>query len=155
MNNGFILERELDRVVIRYKDSEKGIAVKLVWSRPVSGRGNELSILDEKGKELEMLSGLESLDEDSAAVAIEELDKRYLIPKITHVRRASAHFGNRYMDVETDRGPRTLLIKDPNANVIWFTDDRLIIRDTLGNRYEILSLAKLSAFARAEVDKII
>ncbi len=155
MSNSFILERKCDQVVIKYTDTNKEIAVRLVWTRPVSGRGSEVAILNEKGKELEMLKGIDSLDERSAAIATEELERRYLIPRITHVNRASAHFGNRYMEIETDRGPRTVLIKDPNANVIWFTNDRLMIRDTLGNRYEIPSLAALSSRARAEVDKVI
>ena len=153
--NRFKLQRKLGKVFIKYIDSEKETAVKIVWSRPVSGRGEEVSILDEKGKELEMLPGLNALEEQCAAIATEELEKRYLIPKITQVNKASTHFGNRYMDVETDRGPKTILIKDPNSNVLWFTNDRLMIRDTLGNRYEIVSLTKLSDNSQKEIDKII
>jgi len=153
--NRFKLQRKFGKVFIRYIDSEKEIAVKIVWSRPVSGRGKELSILDEKGKELEMLQGLNALEEQCAVIATEELEKRYLIPKITHVSKASAHFGNRYMEVETDRGPKTILIKDPNSNVIWFTNDRLMFRDTLGNRFEIESLTKLNVHSQKEIDKII
>ncbi len=153
--NKFKLQRKLGKVYIRYIDSEKEIAVKIVWSRPVTGRGKELSILDEKGKELETLAGLGVLEEQCAAIATEELEKRYLIPKITQVRKACAHFGNRYLEIETDRGPKTILIRDPNSNVIWFTNDRLMIRDTLGNRFEIVSLTNLSDNSQKEIDKII
>ncbi len=153
--NRFKLQRKLGKVFIKYTDSEKEIPVKIVWSRPVSGRGQELSILDEKGKELEMLTGVSVLEEQCAVIASEELEKRYLIPIITQVRKARTCSGNRYMEVETDRGPKTILIKDPNSNVIWFTNDRLMIRDTLGNRFEIVSLAKLSESSQKEIDKII
>jgi len=153
--NRFKLHRKLGKVFIKYPDSEKETAVKIILSRPVSGRGQELSILDEKGKELEMLAGVSMLEEQCAAIATEELEKRYLIPIITHVRNARTCSGNRYMEVETDRGPKTILIRDPNSNVIWFTNDRLMIRDTLGNRYEIVSLTKLSDNSQKEIDKII
>ncbi len=102
-----------------------------------------------------MLPGLNALEEQCAVIATEELEKRYLIPKITQVKKASTCSGNRYMEVETDRGPKTILIKDPNSNVLWFTNDRLMIRDTLGNRFEIASLAKLSDRSQKEIDKII
>ncbi len=153
--NRFKLQRKLGKVFIKYIDSEKEIAVKIVWARPVSGRGEELSILTEKGKELETLSGLNALEEKCAAIATEELEKRYLIPKITQVNKASTCSGNRYIEVETDRGPKTILIKDPNSNVLWFTNDCLMIRDTLGNRFEIVSLAELSDRSQKEIDKII
>jgi len=153
--NKFKLQRKLGKVFIKYTDPEKEIAVKIVWARPVSGRGEEFSILNEKGKELEMVAGLSVLEEQCAVIATEELEKRYLIPIITQVKKASTHFGNRYMEVETDRGPKTILIKDPNSNVIWFTNDRLMIRDTLGNRFEIKSLAGLSDKSQKEIDKII
>jgi len=153
--NRFKLQRKLGKVFIKYIDSEKEIAVKIVWSRPVSGRGEEVSILTEKGKELEMLPGLNALEEQCAVIATEELEKRYLIPIITQVNKASAHFGNRYMEVETDLGPKTILIKDPNSNVLWFTNDRLMIRDTLGNRFEIEALTGLSDRSQKEIDKII
>ncbi len=153
--NKFKLQRKLGKVFIKYIDSEKEIAVKIVWARPVSGRGEELSILTEKGKELETLAGLNVLEEKCAVIATEELEKRYLIPKITQVKKARTCSGNRYMEVETDRGSKTILIKDPNSNVIWFTNDRLMIRDTLGNRFEILSLTGLSNNSQKEIDKII
>jgi hypothetical protein len=153
--NGMKLVRKLDGVFARFGDGKKDMPVRIVWARPVSGKGRELSILDKDKKEVRMLDSLDCLDPESRQIAREELDKRYLMPKITKVSKTSAHFGNRYWDVETDRGARRFLMKDPNKNVIWVTDDRLIIRDTQGNRYEIESFSALDSRSKFETDKII
>ena len=46
-------------------------------------------------------------------------------------------------------------MNDPAGNIVWLTDDRLIIRDAVGNRYEIESLSDLDPKSRAEVEKVI
>ena len=150
------LSRDHDQVRVTLEDGEEARAVKIVWARPVSGRGREVSILDaENSEELVMLEGLDSLDAASRLVAEEALDLRYLVPCITAINRADVSYGNRYFDVETDRGPRQFLIKDPNANVIHVTDDRLMIRDVIGNRYEIVSVAALDPPSRHALDQVI
>ena len=148
------LVRKLDRVFIKFGDSDKEVPVKLVWTRPVSGKGQEVSIIGKEKKEILMLKDLNSLDQDSRKIAEEELEKRYLIPRITQVIRTHASFGNRYWDVQTDRGHRKFAMKDPRKNVIWVTNDQLIIRDTLGNRYEIESFSRLDTWSKAEVEKV-
>ena len=124
-------------------------------ARHISGKGQEVSIVGEDKKEILMLESLDRLDPESRRVAEEELEKRYLVPKIIRVINTRAHFGNRYWEVETDRGRRRFAMKDPNKNVIWLSGDQLIIRDTLGNRYEIESFSGLDPASRAEAEKVI
>jgi hypothetical protein len=135
------------------EDEEK--PVKVLWVRPVSGRGREVSIMGEDNEEIVLLESLDLLDADSRKVAEEALDLRYLVPRITSIPVANPQFGNRYLEVETDRGPRKFLLKDPNSNVVWLTDDRLTIRDTLGNRYEIESLSALDSKSRGNISRVI
>lgn len=148
-----MLIRREDQVLARREG--EWVPVTLVWARPVSGRGQEVCILDKEGKELAMVPGLDRLCGDSRRIAAEELEKRYLIPKIHRVPATNAHFGSRYWEVETDCGPRRFLIKDPNASVVWVTSDHIIIKDTMGNRYEIESLAALDDGSRLHVDRVL
>lgn len=152
--NNMKLTRKHGRVLAGTDDGKEQ-PVKIVWARPITGRGREVSVLSMDNKEIAMLDSLDQLDAASRQIAEKELEDRYLVPRITRVNEAEANYGNRYWNVETDRGPRRFLMKDPNANVTWITDDRLIIRDTLGNRYEIESFSALDAKSRAQVDKII
>ena len=126
-----------------------------MWARPISGRGADISIVDERKREVLLLHDLSALDAASRGCLEAELHSAYLMPKITRVNRTDARYGNRYWDVETDCGPRRFVIKDPAANVQWDNGDRMIIRDTLDNRYEIESLAALDAASRAAVEKIV
>jgi len=149
------LLRKGDQVFARLGDRSEEIPVKLVWVRPISGRGREISVVGKDKKEIMLLSDSGCLDPDSRAIAEEELERRYLVPKITKVTRTESTFGNRYWDVETDRGLRRFLVTDPNVNVLWLTDDRLVIRDTFGNRYEIDSFSALDKRSKTEIEKVI
>jgi hypothetical protein len=136
-------------------DGGDPVPVRVVWARPLSGRGRCVSLLTEDKQEVAMVRRLEELDEASRAVAEDALAERYLMCRITRVHSTDPHFGNRYFDVETDRGAVKFILKDPNRNVTWLSEDRLILRDTQGNRYEIAALSELDAKSRAEVQKVV
>jgi len=151
----FSLVRKHDQIFLRYTDGREELPVKLAWARPISGRGREISLLNDKKKEILMVESLDELDPDSRAIAEAELAKRYLVPQITRVVSTAPHFGSRYFRVETDLGPRRFVLKDPNKNATWVTNDHLVLRDTLGNRYEIKPFSALDARSQAEVDKVL
>jgi len=151
----FVLARKGDEVVIRFADGNDEIPVRLVWARPLYARGREVSLLDAKKHEVMMISNLDSLDAASREIAEDELAKRYLMARVTRVIRTEAHFGSRYWHVQTELGVRRFAMKDPVKNATWITDDHLIVRDTLGNRYELKPFSELDAFSKAEVMKVI
>ena len=151
----FKLFRKLDQIFLQYGSDGEARPVKLVWARPVSGQGQEVSVLDNEKKEILMLFNLDALDLDSRRIVEEALDRRYLMPRITRVLRTHAHIGTRYWHVETNHGPRHFVVRNPNRDVVWVTNDRIVLRDPLGNRFEIPSLTALDAASRAEVDKVI
>ncbi len=150
---GFTVARRQGRLYLRFLDTQQECRVRPVWARPVRGRQAEIALLDEKQKEV-VLTSLEAVDSASRSILEEELTRRYLIPQITRVTRTLVHFGNRYWSVETDRGPRQFHMKEPRKNVVWVSDDHLVLRDTLGNRYEIPSLSTLDARSQSLVERV-
>jgi len=151
----FTLKQKKELVLLSFDDSQEEIPVSFVWAKPLTGREQEISVLDEKKKEVLSINSLADLDDVTAAIVKEELDKRYLIPVITKVISTSTISGDRYWIVETDRGPSKFLMKDPNSTVLYLTADNLIIRDTMGHCYEIVSLQSLDSHSQDEVNKII
>ncbi|MCY3022968.1 MAG: DUF1854 domain-containing protein [Planctomycetota bacterium] len=151
----FKLIRKLDKVFIQFLEGGEEKPVKLLWPRPVSAQRREVSIVDEKKKEVVLLEDLSSLDADSRRIAEEELEKRYLTARIHRVLEATAQFGTRSWKVETDRGMRRFVVKSVNKDVTWITEDHILIRDTLGYRYEIPSLSALDEHSREEVDRVL
>jgi hypothetical protein len=149
------LRRQGDQVVLDPGDGKEPKPVKLVWAQPVSRRGGPVSILDAEKNEIAMLPNLDALDPESRQVAEDELLGRYLVARITRVIRARATYGVRYWHVETDRGERRFAIKHTSKNAIWVTDNHLVLRDTLGCRYEINPFSALDRRSRAEVEKVL
>ncbi len=147
-----VLSRRLDRVFAAI-DAAEPVPVRLVWARPITGRGGDIALLSDKKACLAMLSGIEAFPIESRAIAQGELDRRYCIARISRVHTTRVDFGNRYWDVDTDRGRRRFLLREPSKNVSRVAPDQVLIRDTLGNRYVIESLAALDQASRAEADR--
>ena len=152
---GMRLLREGDQVVLEVVATGVKTPVQIVWARPVTARGGELSFLDKDHKEVLMLADLAALEPASRALAEEELARRYLVARITRVLHTEAMFGTQYWHVATDRGERRLAFKSDNRNAVWITGDHLVLRDTLGCRYEINPYSTLDPESRAEVEKVI
>ena len=148
------LIRKHDQVLVEFDDNNESVSVKIVWARPVTGRGKEVSIVDKDKKEILSLSCLDRLDPKSRVIATEELEHRYLMPGISKIAGITVNFGNRYWDVETNHGDRRFVMKDPNDYITQVSEDHYVIRDTLGNRYEIESFSALDAKSQAEMHKI-
>ena len=68
---------------------------------------------------------------------------------------ATANYGIRYWHVETNLGERRFALKHAGKNAFWLTDDHLMLRDTLGCRYEIRSFSALDPRSQAEVQGVI
>jgi len=145
-----------EQLVARRADETESVPARIVWASPMRAPAGGLSILHAtKKKELAFVPDLEALEADSRALAVEELTRRYFLPKVLRIVQTRATFGNRYWHVETDRGPRRFLMKAPETNAIWLTDDRCVLRDCLGNCYEIESMAALDAKSRARADAVL
>jgi len=145
-----------DGIILLHLGAEaEGVPVTVVWARPVSGRGKEVSFLDGKKREVLMIESLAELDAESRAIAEEALEGRYLIPKINRVLKAEVHFGNRFWDVETTLGRRSFAMRDPNTSVTRLSSDHLILRDVLGNCYEIPSLSELDDESRNRAEMVL
>ena len=151
----FKLTKEGDQVFLQFADSDTKTAVKLVWARPISARGAEVSFVGPDKHELLMIESLDALDGDSRELAEREIARRYVFPRITKVYSATAHFGMRYWHVDTTLGERKFALKNASKNAVWVTEDHLILNDTLGCRYEVKPFSGLDDKSRAEIDNIL
>lgn len=142
--------------MLRFQGDGKEIPVKIVWARPLSGKGKELVFIDDNKKEVAMLDSLDCLlDAASRKLAEEEVGLRYLMIKITQVYEIKVLFGNRFWDVETLLGRKRFAMKEPSKSMTRFPDNRIIVRDTLGNSYEIESLNSLDKHSQKEIEKVL
>ena len=150
------LSRNGEQLLARRHGDEEAIPVRIVWASPLQAPAGGVSVLHVSRKEeLAFLPSLDVLDAASREIAAEELGRRYFLPKIRRVLHTRATFGNRYWQVETDRGPKRFLMKSPETNATWLTEDRCVLRDSLGNCYEIESIRALDPQSRAKAEAVL
>ncbi len=101
------------------------------------------------------IPSLDALDPESRHVVEAELGNSYLVPVISEISDIKAHLGTLYWAVETDAGFRRFALKDPVQNVTWLSEDHLVLRDCVGNRYEIKSVAALDRQSRRKISLVL
>lgn len=126
--------------------------VKIRWTRPVSGRGKEISFIS-NDQEYLIIEGLHVLDSLSRAIVEEELEKSYYLPKISAIVHTEVFQGNRYFEAETDKGKCRFVIKNPFTSIRKMAGG-VLIRDVVGNRYLIEDLSGLDEKSRREFEKV-
>lgn len=145
------LFKKADQLFVRTPETEHPVTIALV--RLSRGFNSEIAILNQE-REIAMLDGLDELDHSSQQLAIEEIQKKYLIPEILRILKTEVFLGNRYIHTETDYGSRCFIIKNPCVSIRMVPPDGMFIRDTIGNLYRISTLSILDKHSRKELDKV-
>jgi len=118
----------------------------------VSGRGEEISFIS-NDQEYLIIDGLHVLDPLSREIAEEELEKSYYLPRINTIVRTEVFQGNRYFEVETDKGKCRFVIKNPYTSIRKIAGG-VLIRDVVGNQYIIEDMEGLDKRSRRELEKV-
>ncbi len=126
--------------------------VKVRWTRPVSGKGKEISFIS-NDQEYLIIEGVHVLDPLSRAIVEEELEKNYYLPKINEIVRTEVFQGNRYFEVNTDKGRCRFVIKNPFTSIRKMAKG-VLIRDVAGNQYMIEDMGELDEKSRSELEKV-
>lgn len=131
-------------------------AVKPVWASPLSRANRYMAILDSKDKEFAFLSDPQrELDATSWQNVQSELRKRDFTARISRIESANEEGGAAYWSAQTDRGPRDFVTNNHSQNALWFGDNRLLLLDADGNRFEIPDISRLDARSRAFIEGIL
>ncbi|MFT4637727.1 MAG: hypothetical protein ACI8T1_001037 [Verrucomicrobiales bacterium] len=152
------LTKELDSLMANFgeDDDEETVPVRLVYARPISARDQQIAIMDIKGKkELAWLDSIDDLEGESQTLAEAELWKVYRIAKVTQIKESYVNHGHRYLKVDTDRGERYFNLGEPGKNLTRLSPDHLVIRDSMGNRYEIESISALDETSQANLERVL
>ncbi|MBC8134807.1 MAG: DUF1854 domain-containing protein [Fibrella sp.] len=129
--------------------------VKLFQSAPLSLPRQYISLQSGKSEEILMVRRLEDLSPESRAVAEEELRRRYLTARIEKVTEVRTEFGITYWHVGTDKGERDFVIQSLSESCLWLSDDHVLLTDSDGNRFEIVSRAALDTLSQVQLDSVL
>ena len=131
------------------------LRLKVLCSFPLTHPNQYVSLRDGSDRELGLVEDLHQLDRESRRIAEEEIARRYFLPEITAVKKLSGHFGTYDWEVETDRGPRTFIVRGRSESVVQMPPHRVVVTDVLGNRYQVTDYTKLPPRSVALLYKVL
>ncbi len=106
---------------------------------PISGATGYITLLDGRN-EVAVVRDINNLMSESKQALKEALHQYYFIPKITEIIKANESKGLLKITALTDRGVCTFEVTDYYRSIKVLFDQRVLIRDTNDNRYEIPDL---------------
>lgn len=121
--------------------------VKPVRNFPIQARDRLISLLDENGTEIAILTTVKGLDPQSREALEAELEKHYFVPVIQAIHHIEGRFGITRWFVTTDRGERVFDVRE-RSDIRYYPGRRIVIRDADGNLYEIPDYAQLDQYSR-------
>jgi hypothetical protein len=105
-----------------------------------------ITLLNREEREVGFVRDLSELDEGSVAALQECFAEYYMIPKVTRLITAEERFGSIKWCVMTDRGEISFRIRSRHSDIKkLYGSNRVILRDSNDNRYEIEDYTKLDA----------
>ena len=116
---------------------------------PITKTDMYITLLDDEEREVAFVRDLEELDPLSRTALEECFREYYMIPHITRLLASEEKFGSLKWRVETDRGEVEFRIQNRHSDIkrLWGTN-RVIIRDSNDNRYEIRDVEQMDAHSR-------
>ena len=111
---------------------------------PISNKSHFVSLRDHAGQEIGIVEQAHELDHESKSILREEVEKSYFLPKIQEILAVEDHLNLFTFRVQTDKGYRAFEVRNPRRNIRSVGNDRFLIRDVDGNRYDIPRLRYLS-----------
>ena len=112
---------------------------------PISGPGKYIALTNSEGDAICIIRDVENLLPDAKKSLVDALELHYMIPKITKVHNWARKHGQHIWTVETDRGRVEIVITDSTHQVKRLYNDRVLIKDSSDNRYEIPDFNELDA----------
>lgn len=111
-----------------------------------------ISVLDSENNEAGIIKSLNDFPEDVKALLETELKRRYFVFTIKKIRSVKEKYGYSYWTVDEEKGEREFTVQDTYRSINKITDDRIVVTDIDGNRYEIPSLSALDRKSQKRIE---
>lgn len=125
-----------------------------VRAYPISAPGGQISLMGPDGHELAWIERLDDVPAEARALVADELARREFTPEIKRLLSVSSFATPSTWQVETDRGPATLVLKG-EEDIRRMGQGVLLIADTHGVNFMIRRLADLDRHSRKLLDRFL
>ena len=103
---------------------------------PLTAPDRHISLLDAEGHEVGVIRDAGELDPKSLEALEGELEMVYFMPRVLRIRSVLSSHGMTTWELETDRGPRTVYVRDRN-DIRRLRGGRVVMTDVNGVKYDI------------------
>jgi hypothetical protein len=128
--------------------------VMAVRSFPVAAPEEGVAVVDVDGKELLWIPHLNQLADTVRANILTALTQREFMPQILKLHGVSSFVTPSTWDIETDRGPTTLLLKG-EEDIRRLSATVLLVTDGHGVQFLIRDLAQMDRYSRKLLDRFL
>ncbi len=115
---------------------------------PTTGADRYITLLNDEGHEVAVIRDLNTLMPDSIQAVREALEEYYLIPHILSISKVENKPSGFYIHAVTDRGDCSFKLQSRTHDIKVLFDNRVLIRDSNDNRYEITDYTQLDRKSR-------
>lgn len=132
---------------------DKGI-VNVICAFPFTAPNEFLSVRtsDDKQEELGIIENISEFDDATINLIKKHLEIRYFMPEIIKVYSVKEEYGHTYWSVLTNKGKHKFTSPSGSSGSVIRNENRVIIKDSDQNRYEIKDLTKLTAKEMKKLD---
>ena len=140
-------------VSLTFNNEDKGL-VNLICTFPFTAPNEFLSVrtADDKQEELGIIESIFDFDDNTVDLIKKQLEIRYFMPEILKVYSVKEEYGHTYWSVLTNKGKHKFTSPSGSSGSVIRNGDRVIIKDSDQNRYEIKDLTKLSTREMKKLD---
>lgn len=111
---------------------------------------------DEKAREIGVIQDLRAdITAEEADILTEQMELRYFTPVIRRIHDIKEEYGYAYFHVTTGFGECKFTTQMSSGSVVHLSEDRILITDLDGNRYEIPDVNQLPAGELKKLDLFI
>ncbi|MBQ1186822.1 MAG: DUF1854 domain-containing protein [Clostridia bacterium] len=135
-------------------DGEQKGQVNVICTFPFTAPNEFLSVrtADDKEEELGIIENLNDFDEQTVLIIKKQLEIRYFMPEILKVFSVKEEYGHTYWSVLTNKGKHKFTSPSGSSGSVIRNGNRVIIKDSDQNRYEIKDLSKLTPKEMKKLD---
>ncbi len=143
--NAVFYETKGGFAALRIGDTDYG-HVNLIRTFPFSAPWEFISVrkLDGKQEEIGIIDNLKDFDKSVYNLIAKQLEIRYFMPKITKIVSITEEYGHAYWNVLTDKGKCSFATAAGASGAVTKNGNRIIIKDTDENRFEIEDVTTLT-----------
>lgn len=128
--------------------------VNIICTFPFSAPKEYLSVreLENKQDEIGIIRSLSDFDDVTKALIEKQLKLRYFMPEILKIYSIKEEYGYTYWSVLTDKGKVRFTSASGSSGTVIQEGNRVIIKDSDENRFEIKDIAALSTKEMKKLD---